>query len=1094
MTTGETLLADIIGRGGQLDTEGERLRLRGPRDDAIRDAVREHRDDLIRLLAGRRAIGLTGIQRRLWFLQQLDASGVGYTFSYVHRITGPVDPERFGSALGEVVAAHPALRAGFVELAGGPVQLIAPDVLPHTEVLADSAELKDFLVRPFDLGKPPLLRSALVQTESGSWLWGLTLHHLIADGWTYALIVRQLSEVLSGQMLEPIAADYGDFVAYEHRHDASRQSAVDHWAGLLADLPNAELPHSHPRPPLRTYAGRQLDSTLPASVTDRLSKLAAQEGTTLFAVLLAVHAAVLAKHTGSDRVVVGTPYANRPEARFHDTAGCFVSTLVLPVDLTGEPTFRQLTARAGQVCTTAWDHAEFPYEQLVERLAPQRDTSRNALFQSFFAVQDIPVRLRVPGAHTSPKEFDTGITQFDIETYLTPGENGDTTLTFRYNSDLFAPAEMADLTARWRLLAERLSTEPDRGVHEISLLSAEERALITATNRTTMPYPRDKRADELFAAVATAFPDRLALVCGARRLTYGELDALVAEMAETLHAAGGRGQRIGIQLPRSPEMVAAVLATMRAGATYVPLAPDAPADRLARLSEGAGLRFTWTVDGLHARTCPEGPLRDVQCPEGVLQGIGQARGAAAAYVLHTSGSTGVPKGVQVGHQALVNLLTSMGEHPGLAADDVLVAVTGLTFDIAMLELLLPLIRGATLVVATDEQARDPRLLAELLDTAGATVVQMTPSGARMLLDTGWQGTGLRVWCGGEPLSRDLADELLSTCDEVWNLYGPTETTVWSARWRVEQDGPVRIGEPVGNTGLHVLDRHGTVLPPSIPGELHISGDGLADGYLDRPEETAARFVTITTENGAAVPAYRTGDLVQRLRDGTLVCLGRTDDQLKVRGHRVEPEEIEHAMRTHPGVRDAVVVLTAAGQLVAHLLVGSDSPTEQSLRAHLSGQLPPAIIPERFVVHAELPRTSNGKIDRRALRDAEVPESGGPVTEPPQSADEHLVADVYREFLTAQSVGRLDDFFSLGGNSLVATRVLHRLETTAGVRIPLHAFMRDATVAAVATQLTQNRLSEDQDTALHRALALLDAMSETEVAAIAYGPDSAKESR
>lgn len=1082
MRTGEALLADIVGRGGQLDTEGERLRLRGPAaafDDSVRDAVREQREELLRLLAGRRALGLTGIQRRLWFLHQLDASGVGYTFSYLHRVTGPLDPATFGAALSEVVAAHPGLRAGFAELAGSPVQLIAPEALLRTEVLADPDELKNFLVRPFDVGNPPLLRSALAQTEPGTWLWGLTMHHLVADGWTYSLIVRQLSEVLSGQALKLAEADYGDFVAYERKHDADpgRQSAVDHWAGLLADLSGAELPHAHPRPPLRTYAGHQLDATLPAPVTDRLSKLAAQEGTTLFAVLLAVHAAVLAKHTGADRVTVGTPYANRPEARFHDTAGCFVSTLVLPVDLTGEPTFRQLAARAARICTTAWDHADFPYEQLVERLAPHRDTSRNALFQSFFALQDIPVRLRIPGASTAPLEFDTGTTQFDVETYLTPGDDGEMTLTFRYNSDLFAPAEMADLAARWRLLADRLGAAPDRGVHEVSLLSAEERAMVVATNRTAMPYPRGLRADEIVAGQVAAYPDRLALVCGSRRLTYGQLDALVDDMAATLEAAGGRGQRIGLQLPRSPEMVAAVLATMRAGATYVPFAPDTPADRLARLTADAGIHLTWTIDGLRAD-----------------HGIRPVR-SEGAYVLHTSGSTGKPKGVQVGHQALVNLLTSMGECPGLAADDVLVAVTGLTFDIAMLELLLPLISGATLVVATDEQARDPRLLAELLDTAEATVAQMTPSAWRMLLDTGWQGSpGLRAWCGGEPLSRDLADELLSTCDDVWNLYGPTETTIWSARWRVESGGPVRIGEPIGNTGLHVFDRHGTALPPGIPGELHISGDGLADGYLGRPEETAARFSTITTEDGDAVRAYRTGDLVQRLRDGTLVCLGRTDDQLKVRGHRVEPEEIEHALRTHPGVRDAVVVLTAGGQLVAHLVAGDDPPTGQSLRAHLSGQLPPAIIPERFVTRAELPRTSNGKIDRKALREADVPQSASQVTEPPQSQDEHLVADVYREFLATRSVGRLDDFFSLGGNSLVATRVLHRLETTSGVRIPLHAFMRDATVAAVAKQLAQNRLPEDQDTALRRALALLETLSETEAAAIAYGPDPTEEHR
>lgn len=1028
----------------------------------------------------RDVFGLTGIQRRLWFLQQLDLSGLGYTFSYLHRIDGSLDPAVFGRALNTVVAAQAGLRTGFAEQAGDPVQFVVPDASLRTEVAADRRAFDDFLVGPFDLAHPPLLRSALVRTGPDSWLWGLTMHHLIADGWTYALIVRQLSAVLAGDALPVTAADYGDFVDYERTRaaDPRRQAALEHWAGLLADLPTAELPHALPRPPLRSYTGRQLDVTLPAPVGDRLRALAASEEATLFAVLLAVHTVVLAKYTGVERVSVGTPYANRPQARFHDTAGCFVSTLVLPMDLTGQLSFRQLTARTARICATAWDHADFPYEQLVERLAPERDTSRNVLFQSFFALQDIPVRLRVPGASTAPEPFDTGITQFDVEIYLTPSESGELALSMRYNTDLFTPADAADLILRWQLLADRLSGAPEGPVSGVSLLSEQERAVITAANRTAMPYQYDRRADELFAARAAADGDRLALVCGPRRLTYRELDALVEDMTGVLNAAGASRTRVGIRLPRSPEMVAAVLATMRVGATYVPLDPDAPDARLASVTANSGIRFTWGAEGLE------------------VTGSGPDDCDAAAYILHTSGSTGTPKGVQVGHPALINLLTSMSDRPGLADGDVLVAVTGLTFDIATLELLAPLINGATLVVATQEQARDPRLLTELLDEVGATVMQATPSSWRMLLDTGWAGrVGLRAWCGGESLHRDLADRLSAVCDEVWNLYGPTETTIWSARWRVGPDGPVRIGDPIGNTGLHVLDRHGVALPPGIPGELVISGDGLADGYLGLPEETAARFSTVTIEDERTVRGYHTGDLVRRLPDGSLVCLGRTDDQLKVRGHRVEPAEVEQALRGHPSIREAVVVHTPSDQLVAHLLSGDGpDPTEQQLRAHLTARLPAAIIPERFVIRAELPRTTNGKIDRVALRNAPLPTDTAEVVQPPQNSDESLVADLYREFLSVRSVGRHDDFFQLGGNSLIATRVLYRLEAARGVRIPLHIFMRDSTVAALAQQLTPEQLSDKDNDALQQALALLDSLSESEAAAIAYDTNPVEDLR
>ena len=428
----------------------------------------------------------------------------------------------------------------------------------------------------------------------------------------------------------------------------------------------------------------------------------------------------------------------------------------------------------------------------------------------------------------------------------------------------------------------------------------------------------------------------------------------------------------------------------------------------------------------------------------------------------------------------------MIDTPGLTAEDTLVAVTAPFFDIALLELLAPLLTGARLVIATDEETHDPRLLAQRLETSGADVMQATPSTWQMLLEVGWRGRpGLTAWCGGEPLSRDLADRLLTRCAGVWNLYGPTETTIWSARWQVLPGShPILIGEPVGNTTLHVLSPHGTPLPPGPAGELYIAGDGLAEGYLDQPELTAGRFVTVEDENGERRRAYRTGDIVQRLGDGTLRYLGRQDHQLKVRGHRLEPEEIEHALRTHPAVLDSVVLLAEGERLVAHIQPEPGSAGEldpATLAAHAGTLLRPALIPQHFVLHDQLPRTANGKTDRLALTRTALPE-GRPVHfEAPRTEEERLVTDVYQRVLDREEIGRTDDFFRAGGHSLIAVRALHLIEEASGVRIPLHVFMRDASVAAVASHLPDVAQAEDE--ALIEALAALESLTDEEAEAL-----------
>lgn len=1110
------VLHDVVASGCALSVSDDRLRLTGPSsavNGELRQSVVERRDDLIAQLGRRRAFPVSGVQRRLWFLQQLDPTGTGYTFSYVHRLTGPLDARRLERAVNAVVAAQPGLRAGFLDATGTPIQLVEDHVtVPLTELsaspeTADGARgddhceqaaldrLRAELVRPFDLTRAPLLRTALLPGGEDEWLWGVTYHHLISDGWTHGRFLSGVSDAYRADGPAPHpAADYPEYVALdvtEAQNDPRRKANLAHWRERLTGVQGGEVPTDEPRPALRTHRGGRTDTSLDAETTRRLREVAVQERTTLFSVLLGVHATVLAAHTGQDQVVVGTPHANRPGERFHDTAGCFVSTLALPVDLSGDPTFRQVVARASDETATAWDHCDYSYEQLVEELAPERDTSRNALFQTFLALQDAPARLELPGVTVEAVPFDSQVAQFELEFHVTPADDGTLGVSLLHNRDLFADETARALLRRWQAAAEQLAARPAEAVHGLPLLTPEDLRTIDEANSTAMPCPSD-RADTLIREQARRTPDSVAVECGEERLTYRELEESVAATAAALRAAGGAGGRVGVALPRSAALVTALLATWRCGATALPMPLDLPAERVRSLAADSGMTHAWTTDTT-GRDLPS----DVRRLDASAEADGpdaahavdavDAAGGVPAYILFTSGSTGKPKGVAVGHHALVNLLTSMIDAPGLSADDTLVAVTAPFFDIALLELLAPLLTGARLVIATDDETHDPRLLARRLETAEADVMQATPSTWQMLLEIEWEGrSGLTAWCGGEPLSRDLADRLLGLCAGVWNLYGPTETTIWSSRSRVlPGPAPVLIGRPVGNTTLHVLSPHGTPLPPGPAGELYIAGDGLAEGYLDQPDLTAQRFVTVVDERGRKRRAYRTGDIVQRRTDGDVRYVGRADHQLKVRGHRLEPEEIEHALRTHPAVLDSVVLLAGGDRLVAHVQAepsAGEAPDSASLAAHAATLLRPALVPQHFVLHDQLPRTPNGKTDRLALARTPLPEEERPVHfEAPRTDEESLVADVYEQVLGREEVGRTDDFFQSGGHSLIAVRALRLIEDASGIRIPLHVFMRDASVAAVAAHLPD--VTEAQDDALVDALAALESLTDEEAEAL-----------
>ncbi|HWD77389.1 MAG TPA: amino acid adenylation domain-containing protein, partial [Kribbella sp.] len=738
------------------------------------------------------------------------------------------------------------------------------------------------------------------------------------------------------------------------------------------------------------------------------------------------------------------------------------------------------------LCLEAWDREDYSYEKLVSEVARSRDLSRNPLFQVFFAVQDASRPLQVPGATAEPHPFDTRSVQFDLELHFHPGRQGGLLGSFHYDTALFERATIEDMAQRWQLLAASLLDSPDLPIAEFSLMSEADHRNLGARNNTASDYAREATVDRLLAEQARATAGRTALVCGGRALSYAELDRAVSALARRIGAAGGRARRAGIFLDRSAGMVIAILAAMRAGAVFVPLATDLPPERMDWIVEDTGMLMAVTSPEL-ARDLPDRvrPLLLHDEPDAPGEPLEPTASDCPAYVLYTSGSTGKPKGVEVRHDNLVNLLHAMARKPGIGPADVVLAVTSLSFDISLLELLLPLVTGATVVVATQEEATDPARLAALLDTSGATIMQATPSTWRMLVDFGWPGlTRLTALCGGEALGRDLANRLLTACKAVWNLYGPTETTIWSARWQVDATDPVRIGEPIENTRFYVVNGRGRLVPPGVPGELCIAGDGVANGYLNRPEETERRFADLSDAGVPAERVYRTGDLVREMHDGTLAFLGRRDQQLKVRGHRVEAAEVEHALRRHPAVGDAVVTLAPEGVLVAHVAVSEGATVSAAqLRDVLAPVLPAYMVPQHFVVHAALPLTPNGKLDRKAL--SAIPSAAGPEEtgcEPPIGATEAFLAEVYGDVLGRTGVGRHDDFFGLGGHSLLATRTLFRVKEHYGVQVALQDLFTCSTVAALAARIDSLLTrGEQDDLAIGAALDRLESMSDEEAA-------------
>jgi amino acid adenylation domain-containing protein len=729
----------------------------------------------------------------------------------------------------------------------------------------------------------------------------------------------------------------------------------------------------------------------------------------------------------------------------------------------------------------AYDHQDLPFEKLVEELQPARDMSYSPLFQVMFIWQNMlgkPVAL--PELTLTPVAVSNRASMFDLTLYMWEREK-QLSGAFEYNTDLFEAATIERMAGHFQTLLEGIVADPDERLSRLPLLSAaERRQLLIDWNDTVADYPARSCVHELFAEQAARRPDQVAVVCGDAQLSYGELNRRANQLAHHLRSLGaGAETLVGIYLERSVEMVVGLLGILKAGAAYVPLDPGFPADRLAFMLADCGAPILITESQLAGNLAAfQGQMirMDWDWEKVANESPQNPAGAAGphnlAYVIYTSGSTGKPKGVQIVHRALVNFVCSMARQPGLSEADTLLSVTTISFDIFGLELFLPLLTGAQVVLAQRDDALDGARLMALLKRSKASVMQATPATWRLLLEAGWPGQpGLKVLCGGEALPPDLVAPLLEGCKELWNLYGPTETTIWSTVQQIEsQTGPIVIGRPIANTRIYILDGSGQPVPVGVSGELYIGGEGLARGYLNRPELTAAKFIIDPFANDPQARMYNTGDLARYLPDGRLQCLGRVDHQVKVRGFRIELGEIEALLGEYPGVHQAVAVVRedrpGDRRIVAYLVgeaVGADGLSSAKLRQFLKTRLPDYMIPAAFSVLDEFPLTPNKKVDRKALPAPEELRCDLEATYvAPRSPMEELLAGIWAEVLGIEKVGVHDNFFELGGHSLLTTKVISRLrDSDYCVDLPIRKMFEHPTLEGFAKQVTLTLIAEEK---------------------------------
>ncbi len=1025
-------------------------------------------------------------QERMWFLHQLDPSSAAYNVAGALVIEGPLDLRALEGALALAFERHEVLRSTYPTIDGEPHVRIGPAPPLHLEPIdlsgradADGVALEQVSAlahRPFDLSLG-LVRIVLYRTAVDRHVFGISMHHLVTDGWSMGVLTREVFEAYAALAAghppprwPPMDVEYVDYAAWQRRRLSRDALKADlaYWKGALSGVQPLELPADRPREGHRSPAGAVEPLHLPATLRAAVRDLAVAHGATPFMVMLAAFHGVLARHAGQWDFAVGVPIANRHHLPSEHLLGTLVNTLPVRIESDPEISFAELLGRVRRASIDAYAHQDLPFERLVSEVPVERRSGQSPIVQVMFDYQNAPMPgQKVAGLRVRPALIERGAAQFDVSLVVLDGDLGHTAV-MEYSTALFDATTVRRLLDHFVALLEQAARDATRPIGRVAIVGAEERARLLALAEGPFDVgPADRSPAALFEAHAAATPGATAVSDPAGSVSYRELDLRASAIARRLAELGaGPGDRVAVLLDRSREIVAALLAVHKVGAAYVPIDHRYPSSRVSLVLEDSTPAVVLTEHGLR-HLVPEPLASRVLAVEDVAPLPGGhppvtsppfERGRPA-YVLYTSGSTGRPKGVVVSVGALSNFLRSMARTPGMTADDRLLSVTTIAFDISGLELWLPLVTGASVHLAPDDAIADGARLRDLVERVSPTVMQATPATWRLLLEAGWQGDRrVRVLCGGEAFPRDLADRLLAIAGPVWNVYGPTETTIWSTIHRVEPGpGAVPIGRPIDRTRVYVLDRSRALAPLGVPGEIAIGGDGVAEGYHGRADLTAERFVHDPFAPEAGARMYLTGDLGRLRPDGTFEHLGRLDHQIKLRGFRIEPAEIESALK-EAGARDAVAIARAHGpgdvRLVGYYVSGEATPAPSELRERLRGKLPAYMVPWALVPLDALPRTPNGKVDRAALPAPDATEAAGEPHVPPRDATERSLVRLFEETLGVPAPSVRADFFSLGGHSLLAVRLLARIRRDLAVDLPLRTLLDDPTIEGLAARVRE----------------------------------------